>query len=675
MRNLTLTLAILGVYSGVAFGARWTESSAGLPGAGAPIRTLVIDPATASTLYAETFDGSLFKSTDSTASWRALSNIAGVNALALDPTSASTLYAGTSHGLLKSTNEGVSWVSTGLSETPVAALAVDPVTPSTLYAAGFAADYGPHIYKSADGGASWRALSLSPAFIGSITLDPVTPSTLYVTGTAILKSTDGGESWNVINTGFVSLLVIDPTTPSTLYAVRYNILVKSTDGGASWTDTGFERLVIGLTIDPKNSNILYAATNGYATTNGGGQAIFKSTNGGRSWNTANTSIPAARSLVLNPLDSSTIYTTSGSYGTSGGVFKSTDGGMNWSQADIGLRAMDIRVLVGDPVDPATVYAGGDAGLFRSVDSGGSWSQRAAFQVTCCTLPPGFPAPPPFFPPVAPAGLRSLVIDYTNPNILYARTARINGCAFTDILLFKSTDGGATWSDSITPDKSGCVLDGNLMVMAPTDPNTLYLGEGNEDEGYALLKSTDGGANWNRTGLGEAVNVLVIDPTSPATLYAGTGNGVFQSTDGGATWNMTGLAKTNVNLLANDPLQPNILYAGATGAFPASLGVRGLFKSTDRGASWSPINHGLEDVLSTRAPVSALVMDPDHSGVLYVGTSGYGVFKSSDGGATWALFNDGLTPLDARVLAIARGASPTLYVGTAGGVFKIVDDGN
>jgi hypothetical protein len=171
---------------------------------------------------------------------------------------------------------------------------------------------------------------------------------------------------------------------------------------------------------------------------------------------------------------------------------------------------------------------------------------------------------------------------------------------------------------------------------------------------------------------------VIDPTSPTTLYAGTYIGVLQSTDGGAEWNITGLTKTNVNVLAIDRHQPNILYAGTTGADPYNLGsvdplgFRGLFKSTDSGASWLPINDGLEDLLDTRANVNALIQDPSNADVLYAATSGYGVFKSSDGGATWAPINDGLTHLDVPVLAIVWGA---VYAGTPGGVFKIVADGN
>ena len=103
-------------------------------------------------------------------------------------------------------------------------------------------------------------------------------------------------------------------------------------------------------------------------------------------------------------------------------------------------------------------------------------------------------------------------------------------------------------------------------------------------------------------------------------------------------------------------------------------ARPRIKSTDSGVSWSPINDGLGDLLSTRVAVNALVLDPGHTDVLYVGTSGYGVFKSSDGGSTWAPFNDGLTHLDVRALLIARGDATTVYAGTPGGVFKLVDGG-
>jgi len=481
----------------------------------------------------------------------------------------------------------------------------------------------------------------------------LTPSTLYVVanglGSPLYKSTDGGGTWNVVNLGPLwRFLTIDPGPPSTLYAIfGSDGLSKSTDGGATWTATGFSQDVWGLAIDPRNSNTLYASTSAPVGTP---PAMYKSTDGGKNWNTLDTNLPFAVSLVLNPANPSVIYAAT----LKGGVFKSTDAGTNWSESNTGLRALGIQVLVGDPADFATVYAGGDEGLFKSIDGGASWSQRAAFQITCCAPPPGLPPglPPPIsaippFASVAPASVHDLLIDSTNPNVLYAATHRTDGCFFADILLFKSMDDGATWSDGITPKDSGCVADG-LMAMDPTDPNTLYLRWGDDYDGFGIRKSTDGGASWTYAGLGaDALSVLVIDPTSPTTLYSGTNSGVSKSTDGGAKWSVTGLAKANVSLLAIDPGQPNVLYAGTTGSYPEAPGFGGLLKSTDSGASWSPINDGLGDLLSTRVAVNALVLDPGHTDVLYVGTSGYGVFKSSDGGSTWAPFNDGLTHLDAR----------------------------
>jgi photosystem II stability/assembly factor-like uncharacterized protein len=106
--------------------------------------------------------------------------------------------------------------------------------------------------------------------------------------------------------------------------------------------------------------------------------MYKSTDGGKNWNTLDTNLPFAVSLVLNPANPSVIYAAT----LKGGVFKSTDAGTNWGESNTGLRALGIQVLVGDPADFATVYAGGDEGLFKSIDGGANWNQRAAFQITC-----------------------------------------------------------------------------------------------------------------------------------------------------------------------------------------------------------------------------------------------------------------------------------------------------
>jgi photosystem II stability/assembly factor-like uncharacterized protein len=287
-------------------------------------------------------------------------------------------------------------------------------------------------------------------------------------------------------------------------------------------------------------------------------------------------------------------------------------------------------------------------------------------------------------------VRSLAIDFTNPDVLYVNAGRLNACVYTDQVLFKTTDGGASWSNSISPPLSGCLLGGYfttaptpVLVMDPSDSRSLYLAEGeDEDGGYVLLRSADGGASWNRvwdfsSGLQTGVNALVIDRSNPTTLYAGLGDafaygpspaaiGFFKSTDGGAKWTNIGLTDAAVMVLVSDPLDSNSLYAATQGIYTHPLGFRGIFKTLDGGATWSPINHGLDRLTQVGAAITAMAIDPANPGTMYAATSGDGVYKTIDGGATWAPFNEGLLSFEIRSLAIAADG---VYAATTAGIFR------
>jgi photosystem II stability/assembly factor-like uncharacterized protein len=656
------------------------------------------DPATA---YALTTSGSIYKTTDAAATWRA-AIAAGVNSLAIDPANSSTIYAATTRGIAKSVDGGASWAAAngGLDATTlnIFGLAIDPLNPSTLYAVS-----GVSILKTTDGAATWSAVYAfaNAAFVGQLTIDPITPSTLYATltnGGAIFKSTDGAQSWSPIKPGGGSnfapdamTLAIDPRNSSTLYAGSFantpgpvfpngssaGAVAKSGDGGRTWRTikTGIpgDAFVRRLVVDRSSSSTLYAA---YLANAGAG--ILKSVDAGESWSVVyRTSGNTALTASVGPGGVYAAY--AGESG--GGILHSVDGGSTWNPANGGLEYFDLHVLATDPVHSGILYAGGVGGLFKRANAETSW--------TNLNLPP-IAAESRFGFPASNSLVRSLAIDFTNPDVLYVNGGRPNRCVYYDQVLFKTTDGGASWSNSISPVLSGCLLGGYfttaltpVLVMDPSDSQSLYLAEGeDEDGGYVLLKSTDGGASWNgiwdfRSGLVTGINALVIDRINPATLYAGLGDaspygpshqatGFFRSTDGGATWTNSGLTDAALTVLVADPFDSKTLFAATQGIYTNPLGFRGVFKTVDGGITWSPINNGLDRLTQFGTAITALAVDPVKPGTVYVGTSGNGVYKTIDAGATWAPFNEGLSSFDVRALAIAADG---VYAATAAGVFR------
>lgn len=314
---------------------------------------------------------------------------------------------------------------------------------------------------------------------------------------------------------------------------------------------------------------------------------------------------------------------------------------------------DIRALAIDPTNPATLYAGTlGGGVFKSSNGGTSWSAINNGLDTSFVV-------------------SALVIDPTTPATVYAGTGNglVSGGDAGGV--FKSTNGGESWTATNAGLTSTAVF---ALAIDPSVPATLYA----STYSGGVFKSSNGGGSWSaiNTGLTTEylliVSSLVIDPSAPATLYAGTGynvefgpgDGVFKSTNGGETWSEINAGLTNPSVLALviDPTNPATLYAGTVaGFFPGPLG--GVFKSTNAGGNWSAINTGL-----TSTDVSALAIDRSNPATLYAGTSGGGVFKSSDGGGSWTAMNHGLTDTTVSALAIDPANPAKLYAGTGAGVF-------
>jgi photosystem II stability/assembly factor-like uncharacterized protein len=323
-----------------------------------------------------------------------------IYALAIDPQTPTTVYAGTYEGgVYKSTNGGGDWTSinTGLTGNYICALAIDPQTPTTVYVGSGSGG----VFKSTNGGENWSAVKDMGVY--SLAIDPNTPTTIYVgtIGGRVSKSTNGGESWSAMSTGLtnneVFVLAIDPNTPATVYAGTYGGGVfKSTNGGENWTamNTGFSGsdsayYIMALSIDPNAPATVYAGT---------GSGVYKSTNGGENWTAMNTGLQSSytRDLTIDPNAPATVYA-----GTSGGVYKSTNGGENWTAMNTGLTNTSAWSMAVDPNTPTTVYAGTRGGVFKSSNGGESWSAMNTGLTNKYVL--------------------TLAIDPINTNILYAGT--------------------------------------------------------------------------------------------------------------------------------------------------------------------------------------------------------------------------------------------------------------
>ena len=240
-------------------------------------------------------------------------------------------------------------------------------------------------------------------------------------------------------------------------------------------------------------------------------------------------------------------------------------------------------------------------------------------------------------------------------------------------LFKSTDGGASWSILSTGLSASLV---RALVSDPLNSSTVYAGTNR-----GVFKSTDRGATWVPMNAGlitRDVSALAIDSLNSSFLLAGTiGGGVFRTVDGATTWTSTGLKDREIDSVAIRGGGRGTVYAGGTGPNEAQLGV---YKSRDQGETWDffllPVDTG-----GRGGTVKAVLPHPSGPSVLFAGASASntgseidgGLYRSTDDGATWTMavsLNgfDSITPDPAD--------SSRIYLSTfRGGVYRSINGGN
>ncbi len=598
-------------------------------------------------------------------------NVTGrITAIVVDPTNPNIIYIGTAQGgVWKTTDGGANWVATSDNEMSLAigAVAMDPGNHLVLYAGtgegNFSGDsyYGNGVLKTTNGGASWTNLA-QPTFTGKrfsrIAVTPGTTTRLFAAvGDGIYRSTDSGVTWtkmtNGIPAGMGTDVSIDSATPTTVYA-------------AIW-----------------------------------GSGIYKTTNASAanpSWTKLTSGLPASGftriALSVSPSSPLTVYAlfADGSY-TINGFYRTTNGGTSWTNIPLpggnigGQGFYNLNVAV-DPTTPDIVYLSGIS-VWKATRNAatGVWT----ISNVAATIHPDNHA---------------FAFHPTNHLIVYAGN---------DGGIYKSTDGGATWTDTIN--EGPCITQYEFIDQHPTSDAVVFGGtqdNGTEqfrnspvfyhaddgDGGYCAVdrnqpknvistyygnspkRSTQGGkfGTWMSVsagilGSGLFYPPMALDDTNPNNVAFGTDRINLDPTQGAGGWTtkVTLPGITGV-VSAIHYVNSNLIYAGtSSGKVYRLVKSAGTWTATAIHAAPLP-SQFIWDVAAR----------PDNPNIVIVAMSGFGsahVWRGTvpaAGVATWADVS-GVAPsrlpdIPVNALVIDPGAPNTYYIGTDIGIFRTTNAG-
>lgn len=567
------------------------------------------------------------------------SNLSGagrLNFVRLDPANSSTIYVGSpSGGLWKSTDNGVTWATNTDDLNQVIGctdLAIDPNNTNTMYLAtgdGDAGDnYSIGVLKSTDGGQTWNStgLSFSPGnvrMMSKILLDPSNPNNLIVaTSGGMWRSTDAGATFAMVQAGSFKDAEFKPGDANTVYACGSEFY-KSTDNGATWTKitsglpavANVSRMAIAVT--PADPNMVYMIV-GLPAPNYGTEGFYKSSNSGTSFTKSGTPSGLGNQqwydlcIAVSPTNAQEIV-----IGGQTGFIRSTNGGSSFSSA-IGTMHVDFHDIIF--VDATTYYVANDGGVYRTTNNGNSYSRlHNTIQIS---------------------QMYGFGQSASNAN-LYIQGWQDNGTNLFD----------GSWGQTMGGD-------GMLCFISHGNDNNMW---GSQYDG-SLNRSTNGGNTWNFiTGISETgawVTPWLEDPVTPNTIWAGFIN-MFKSTNGGVTWTKksTFTNTGTMNAIAVSKADNNVVWCAKAGA---------LYVTNNGGTNWTNITNVPGGNITG---IACSDTDPNKAWITYSGYSNKNkVFQTNDQGATWVNLSASIPNVPVNCVTYVNGSNDAVYIGTDIGVF-------
>lgn len=496
----------------------------------------------------------------------------------------------------------------------------------------------------------------------AVTGVPGNPHLYYFgsTGGGVWRTLDAGNTWENISDGYfggsIGAVSVAPSDPNVIYVgggeetVRGNVssgygMYKSEDAGKTWKHIGLDdsRHISRIRIDPRNPDIVYVAVMGNLYKGNDERGIFKSMDGGKTWQKKlfiNADVGAV-DLCLDPNNPRIMYATTwrirrtpyslSSGGQGCGIWKSTDSGETWTDLthNRGLPTDTIGIvgIAVSPVNSNRVWAiveSKTGGVFRSDDAGLTWNKINDDRA-----------------------LRQRAWYYTR---IYADTRDENIVYVLNVSYHKSADGGKTFEAFSAPH-----VDHHDLWIAPEDNQRMIIA----DDGGAQI-SNDGGGNWSSYYNQPTAQFyrLAVDNAFPYRIYSAQQDNstirIPHRTSGYSIdredWDES--AGCECGHLAVDPLNSDIVYGGCYDGVIERLNHK--IEQSRQVDVWpdNPMGYGAEGMRYRFQWNFPIFFSPHDPGKLY--TASNHLHLTVDGGATWNVISPDLTRNDSSKLGPSGG---------------------